>query len=217
MKNDNSIHNIVIDNKMAEIIQMDGRLFFCLDLHSSCIKDYQRKAIVNHISPFFMAMRFLDKHQDMMSCYYDFGGYIQLKNMYRLWKEKNENLALQSIGILSATMGAINSIENYLFTSKGFFINEDVIFINNHTGRVKLAFVPETEKESSIYKKLDQLISYTVEEAGDEQWNYYSSRILEKISTQSESPEELKKKLKELGREASGLCWPKKSALRSFD
>jgi hypothetical protein len=216
MKNDNRKHNIVIDNKMTEIIQLDGRLFFSLEVHPECIKDYQRRVFENHISPFFMTMRFLNNYQGMLSCYYDFGGYIQLKDMYRIWKEKDENLVSQSIGILLATMGAINSIENYLFTSRGFLINEDVIFINNHTGRVKLAFVPEPQSELSIYKKLDQLISYTVLEACNEEWNYYADKIQEIISAESESPRELEKKLKELGREASSLCWPKKSALISF-
>lgn len=207
---------IVINGEEAEIIESNGRRFFTHVIDRDLIPSFCATVLENCCCPYLLPMYFIHG-SDKLCGYYDFGGYIQLKNAFETWKNRRKNIASEIVEVMIAVVRAVISAENHLFEYSSSVINTDTIFIRINTGEVKLAYIPEKESRYLISDKLLSLITDTAKIACDEQWDIYADEMTEWIISCNESVSGIEKKLLEKGREICGYQWPQKEELRALD
>ena len=204
---------ISINGIEAEVIESGGRRFFSLLLEESQIPKYRRIILENRSCPQLLPVQFICEQNKLRACY-DYGGFLQLKAMYREWRKDGINLALENLATIVSVTASIMSAENYLFSCEDLSLHADTIFISPASGEVRLAYIPEPQTPESISVKIASLILETVQLTSDEQWTVYGEEVCDRIMSCNESMSGIEKILLDKGREISGKGWPEKSEMR---
>ncbi|GAB1475435.1 hypothetical protein MASR2M70_02670 [Bacillota bacterium] len=208
---------IYIKNKAVKTIESAGRNYFMLEQKSGMIPFYCEAALVDEVCPCLLPMRFTEQ-DDGVSAYYDYSGHIQMRNIFKLWKNEKSNVAVESIKMLSSIIRCALSIENYLFISEGYRLNEDSVFINHESRELKLAYIPEEihgNEERSFFEKLAAIILSMADMAEDDQWSIYAEGIAKNVLYSVDSPAIIERKLHLIGREIFLKGWPEPEELRT--
>lgn len=204
---------ISINGIEAEVIESGGRRFFSLLLEESQIPKYRRIILENRSCSQLLPVQFICEQNKLRACY-DYGGFLQLKAMYREWRKDGINLALENLATIVSVTASIMSAENYLFSCEDLSLHADTIFISPASGEVRLAYIPEPQTPESISVKIASLILETVQLTSDEQWTVYGEEVCDRIMSCNESMSGIEKILLDKGREISGKGWPEKSEMR---
>ncbi|MFA7660284.1 MAG: DUF6382 domain-containing protein [Anaerovoracaceae bacterium] len=213
MEGERNRSSILISGIEAEVIESGGRRFFSLLLEESQIPKYRRKILENRDCRQLLPMQFICEQNKLRACY-DYGGFLQLKAMYREWRKDGINLALENLATIVSVTASIMSAENYLFSCEDLSLHADTIFISPASGEVRLAYIPEPQTPESISVKIASLILETVQLTSDEQWTVYGEEVCDRIMSCNESMSGIEKILLDKGREISGKGWPEKSEMR---
>ncbi len=213
MRESSNGSTIIVNGVEAEILESGGRYFFSILLDDRSIPRYRRMVLENLCCHSLLPMHFV--HQNgKLRAYYDFGGFVQLKEIFGYWKGSGKYMALETAETLSAVLACVLSAENYLFCAGDFFINSHTIFIRPGNGEVKLAYIPDTENTVPPSIKFTDLVLKTAELCCDEQWSVYANEIWRRIRECNESMIGIQKIMQEKGREIYAGTWPEKEVLR---
>lgn len=204
---------ICVNGKEPEVVESGGRNFFTLRLDRSGISPYRIKILENLCCQALLPMHFV-REDEKLHAYYDFGGCLQLKDIFPEWKKSRKNLATEMIGAVAAAAGCLVLAENYLFCCEDFLLHPDTVFVRVNTGRVKLAYIPEAAASTGLSVRFAHFVRNTAEILGDEQWAVYAEEIYRRIASCNESMSGIEKILQEKSREICSSRWPEKSALR---
>lgn len=216
MEKAESRKRVCINGNETEIIESGGRSFFALKFDESRIPLYRIKMLENLHCSGLLPMHFLREGQSLHA-YYDFGGFLQLKDMVREWAKKGKNLAVEMAETVAALARCLLLAENYLFFCEDFLLHPDVVFVHVHTGQVKLAYVPEDPVSMRITGKFAGLVRDTAETAGDEQWAAYAGEIYRRIINSNVPLSGIEKILRDVSHDIYSNNWPERSALRPAD
>jgi len=213
MEGERNRSSILISGIEAEVIESGGRRFFSLLLEESQIPKYRRKILENRDCRQLLPMQFICEQSKLRACY-DYGGFLQLKAMYREWRKDGINLASENLATIVSVTTTIMSAENYLFSCEDLSLHADTIFISPASGEVRLAYIPEPNRPKCISVKIASLILETVRLTCDEQWTVYGEEAYARIMSCNESMSGIEKILLDKGREMCGKGWPEKLEMR---
>lgn len=192
-----------------------GKRFFCLSFNDGDIYDFEKKVLRENLCDLLLEVCFMqDKGKE--SVYYNFSGYIQLKNIFPGWREQKKNLSWELCRMLSIVIQCVKTGQNYLLSDKGFSLNPDTVFINPETSEVRLAYIPGLPKKDTLQECFSDLISATMNMSDDDQWESYGKAILEEISANNPGFSEIDKFIRNKSREIYSVLWPDKYITRDM-
>jgi len=207
---------IYINGKEGHVIEAGGRRFFTFALDENQIAPYQVKILENSRCRALLPMHFV-RERGKFHAYYDFGGFLQLKDIVAEWKRERTTLASEMIGTVAAVAGCLVSAENYLFSCEDFCLHSDTVFVGLNTGLVRLAYVPEEPNHAGVSNRFADFVRDTAMISGDEQWKVYAEEIYRKITSCNESLSGIEKILQDKSYEIYTNSWPEISALRPHE
>lgn len=141
-----------------------GKRKFYLTMNENNIFEYEKRMLCDSGCPYTLSMKFLVE-EEIMKAYYDFTGYVQLKEYLNrkthddfLNDEINAPIC-DVLNILSKILNCIRGMENYLFSPERFSVNLDVVFINPDSNEIVFAFLPIVNVEESLQCRLIKMIN----------------------------------------------------------
>ena len=123
---------------------------FKIRLEENTMRDYEKIMLTSGECNLFMPMGFIGDENGEVVCY-DCSGFAPLSS-YSV--EKTED----ALYILECVLLIVGRAVEYLITPARITINEDTVFYNKETGRVKIAYVPLTDTQASIRSNLVSFI-----------------------------------------------------------
>ena len=171
---------IYINGKEGHVIEAGGRRFFTFALDENQIAPYQVKILENSRCRALLPMHFV-RERGKFHAYYDFGGFLQLKDIVAEWKRERTTLASEMIGTVAAVAGCLVSAENYLFSCEDFCLHSDTVFVGLITGLVRLAYVPKKPNQcQGFFKQICRFCPGHSYDFGDETMESLCGRNISK-------------------------------------
>ena len=205
--------SLCINGIVRDAYESGGRRFFSLLMEESQIPQYRRRVLENRCCQQLLPVHII-REKGKLRVFYDHGGFIQLKDIYKEWRRSGINLASKNITTVVSVVSAVISAENYLFSCEELSLHMDTVFIRPDTGEVRLAYIPETQDHLSVTDKIASLIKQMIQVTCDEQWTVYGEEMYDKILSCNDSISGIEKLLLEKGREICRIEWPEKSEMR---
>lgn len=203
---------IKMPGKRIDFIESCGRNYFAMLYRGDDIPSYCETVLTNGICEKLLPMRFIRTYEGLY-LHYEYGGFVQLKDVFRHWRQEGKNISIEMIEILISILKCINAIENHLFKTSGYSLITDTVFVNPETAMVKMAYVPE-ETDSLLSQSFILLMEELRILAEDDQWNHYAKEIAEKTLLSGDSLMIIERKLVKKAREIISREWPAKEMLR---
>ena len=209
------IYTIILRSINAPIEESAGRRRFKIDLKDAAIPEYQKKILIENICKRILSVQYIQE-EDTLWIYYDFSGYVQLKDVFSRWRKQNKNIALETAEVISEALLCILDGENLLLGNEGFSLSADTVFVNPATGETRLAYVPGVSHSFGLQESVIELISDSIKLSEDDQWEAYGKEIIEEIKAGNFGLNETVKYLSEKMREINTGMWPDKNLSREI-
>ena len=123
---------------------------FKIRLEENTMRNYEKIMLTSGECNLFMPMGFIGDDNGEVVCY-DCSGFAPLSS-YSV--EKTED----ALYILECVLLIVGKAVEYLITPARITINEDTVFYNKETGKVKIAYVPLKDEKASIRGNLVNFI-----------------------------------------------------------
>lgn len=123
---------------------------FKIRLEENTMRNYEKIMLTSGECNLFMPMGFIGDDNGEVVCY-DCSGYAPLSS-YSV--EKTED----ALYILECVLLIVGRAIEYLITPARITINEETVFYNKETGKVKIAYVPLSGEQNSIRGNLVSFI-----------------------------------------------------------
>ena len=159
-KNEKSIYLV---EKAGRITEVNGKRKFYLQFDDSQILKYEKMMLSGSSCPYTLPMKFLS-HDGITKVWYDFTGYIQLKEYIKTEycntiKLNDLEPTYEAIDIILKILQNLKEIEDYLILPYRISVNSDTVFINPSDVSILLAFYPNEAPELTLQKRIFNMLS----------------------------------------------------------
>lgn len=153
---------IKLQSLEGQIEESGGRRKFIIPMEKK-IMYFEKRMLYDGECPYILPIRFLNKN-GKEEIYYDFTGYIQLKEYIKnitineISAAAGNNAVCSALNVISGILTCIKGLENYLIFSDRITIHTDFVFIHPDAGLVLMAFYPNDCHDLTLQSRIIMMI-----------------------------------------------------------